>query len=173
MIFEFAAAVAMGFAAAGIVLAINWTTGGLLPRFATPAAAGLAMIAFGAWSEYSWFDRQRASLPEGMAVVLAKADASPLRPWTYLSPYVTRFAVVDQAGAQTNAEQPGLLLTSVYLFARYTPTRRVPVLIDCSGGRRADLLDNAGFAQSGAVREEDWRDLARDDPLLEALCPAG
>jgi hypothetical protein len=60
MFLELIAAFAAAFVAAGIVLAVNMATGGRLPRWAMPVAAGAAMLGYAVWSEYSWFARTRS-----------------------------------------------------------------------------------------------------------------
>lgn len=172
MLFELIAAFSIGAGAAGLVMLVNWALGGVLPRFAVPVAAGLAMIGFGVWSEYSWFDRQRANLGDGFAVVYRHSAPSPLRPWTYLHPFVSRFSAVDTAGAQRNPNVPGQVMSQILLMERYSPTTSVPLIVDCRGNRHAYLVDGVGLDAAGRVEGADWRALDDQDPLRAALCPA-
>ena len=50
---------------AGLMALIRMATGGRLPKWLTPVAAGGAMIAATVSSEYSWYSRTTATLPEG------------------------------------------------------------------------------------------------------------
>lgn len=172
MFYELVAAFTAGVAAAGLVLMLNRLTGGRLPRYVMPMAAAAAMIGVQIWNEYDWFDRTRAGLPEGIEVTSSYSDAQPWRPWTYVLPQVTRFAAVDVGGARTNPEQPGLVMADMLLFGRYAPTHQLPQLIDCRGGRMADLTSAGAMSVDGAIPDARWVRLDAGDPLLGALCPA-
>jgi len=57
MFLELIATVTVGIGTGGIVVLINKATRGRLPRWLVPVAAGLSMIGFTLWSEYSWAGR--------------------------------------------------------------------------------------------------------------------
>lgn len=166
MLVEFIAIVAAGFAAAGGALLLRHMTRGRLPRWLTPAAAGLAMIGYSVWSEYTWAGRMTRTLPEGVEVLLSVEESRLWKPWTYLAPQTTRFMALDRAGVQTNAATPGILLADVYLFARWTPPVRRPQLVDCANSARADATE-AGLADPSRA---EWTSAGPDDPLIGALC---
>ncbi len=170
MLIELIATLALGSALAGIVLMLNRVTGRHLPRSLAPVAAGIGMIVFQIWSEYAWFERTSASLPQGIEVTASYQDPAPWRPWSYLFPQTTRFAAVDVAAARRHDEQPGKVMADVLLFARFTPTASVPQLIDCSQQRRASLVDGAQFGAAGRVEDASWVPMDSNDPLLGALC---
>ena len=170
MFFELIATFAVGLGVAGIVLIVDRLTGRRLPRWLVPVAAGLAMIGFTINSEYGWFGRTRAALPETLEVVRAVEDRAPYRPWTYLAPYVSRFAALDRASIRRNEAVPEQRLADLYLFGRWAPTRRVPVVIDCARSRRADMVEGFSFAEDGRVENVAWHALEADDPLLDAAC---
>ncbi|WP_375592773.1 hypothetical protein ABWI00_11975 [Algihabitans albus] len=169
MLIELVAAVALGFAAAGVALLARRAIPAL-PRFTVPAAAGLAMIGFGIWSEYTWYERTSATLPDGIEVTSAPAESAFWRPWSYVAPLVVRFMAVDLASARRNEALPGQVMVEVYVIARHGPRARVPVLLDCQGHRRADIADGLDFGSDGSVAESDWRRVAPDDPLLATVC---
>lgn len=173
MALELIATVVFGVGAAGIVLLLRRLAPSLTPRFAVPAAAGAAMIGFTIWSEYAWFSRQQAALPQDVAVALTVAEPSPFRPWTYLTPYVNRFMAVDLGRARRHAAAPEQVLVDVYLFQRFAPTAKAPVLVDCAGARRADIADGVGFGPDGAITGAAWRAVGAEDPLVDAVCAAG
>ena len=170
MFYELIATVALGFAAAGAGLMARHLSGGRLPRWVVPAAAGIGMIGFQIWSEYDWHARMTAQLPEGVEVISSHADTAFWRPWSYVYPQTTRFAAVDVAGAKTNENVPGQRIVTVLLFERMMPVRAVPQLVDCRNGRRADIADGARFAEDGRIENARWMDLPPDDPMLAALC---
>lgn len=172
MALELVAAVVFGFGMAGVVMLLRRLAPSLVPRFMIPAAAGAAMIGFTVWSEYAWFDRQTADLPDTVAIASTHTEASPLRPWTYVQPFVNRFVAVDLAGARRNAAAPGQVIVDVFVVQRYAPTATAPVLIDCAGSRRADIADGVDFGSDGQVLNPDWRAVGADDPLVSAVCAA-
>ncbi len=170
MAFELIAAFVAGLGAAGLVMMLRRLTGNRLPRWLTPATAGLAMIGYGIWTEYAWFGRTTAALPDGVEIVSINRTPSVFRPWTYAAPFVDRFAAVDLAAAQRHDAAPGQVLVDVMLIARWGPRARVPVLVDCQGARRADLIDGAEFGADGRILDPDWRPLGGDDPLIATVC---
>lgn len=155
-----------GIAAAGVMMLVIRVSGGWMPRWLVPVAAGAAMLAVTISSEYSWFARTTATLPTGVVVADTVAPSTLYRPWTYLRPFVTRFVAVDLAGVQQNTETPDLTLANIYLYGRWQPLRAAQIAVDCKGYRRADPSDESG---SDLI----WRSVGPDDPLVKAICSAG
>lgn len=170
MFLELIATVFAGIAVAGMVILLNKLTGGRLPRWSSPVAAGLAMIAVTVASEYGWYERTLDGLPEGMEVAQTVENKSFYRPWTYAVPYVERFVAVDRGNLRQNPNVPGQLLADLYFFGRWSPVNRMPVLLDCAQGRRASLADGASFSDSGSVEDARWVSVGTDDPILAAAC---
>jgi len=170
MLIEWIATVALGFGAAGVVMILRRFAGNAIPRFATPAAAGLAMLGFSIWSEYSWFPRTTAALPPEVVVTGSHAEASGFRPWTYVVPFVNRFSAVNRASIRRNERVPGQVMIDMLLISRHAPVVKLPLLIDCAGPRRADIVDGVTFDADGAAVGADWRPLAPDDLLAGAVC---
>ncbi len=121
-------------------------------------------------SEYGWYDRTSASLPDGMVIAETVESRAFYRPWTYVRPFVERFAAVDAATARSHPDQPGLKLADVYLFGRWSPVSKLPVLADCPGLRRAALADGIGFENDGVVTGVDWVAVSTGDPLVTTIC---
>lgn len=170
MAFELIAAVVFGVGAAGVVMLLRRLAGRVIPRFAIPAAAGLAMIGFTVWSEYAWFDRQAAALPEDVAVAATIAEPSAFRPWTYAKPYVDRFIAVDLGAARQHEASPEKVLVTLYMFQRHAPTASAPLLVDCAQMRRADIADGVDFRDDGSIDGAQWREVGADDPLVSTVC---
>ncbi len=166
MFLELIATFVAGIAAAGLVMLLRRVTGNRLARWLPPVAAGVAMIAFSIWSEYSWAGRTANGLPEGVTVVDRVTETIGWKPWTYLAPQTTRLVALDRAGARRNPEAPGVALVDLYLFERWQPTARRPQLVDCDTGARADVSE-AALADPAAA---DWHTLGGDDPLIRAAC---
>lgn len=172
MFLELIATFIAGFGVAGIVLLLNKVLRGRLPRWMMPASAGFAMIAFSIWSEYSWYPRTAGSLPEPVVVAWSNSESAPWKPWTYAIPQTTRFVAVDTGTIRTNDGLPGQRMVDLYLMGRWAPGRQVSVLLDCTGGRRVDLLENVTMDEHGAVDASAWITMDPNDPVLTTACRA-
>lgn len=168
--FELAGVFIAGAAAGLLIWALGHALKGRLPRWLVPAGAGLAMLIAAVSNDYGWFSRARAALPEGMEVALSVEQSALWRPWSYLAPLTTRFIAVDVATARRHPDHPDQVLTDLYLHARWSPPVRAPVLFDCAGARRADLIDGAEFGPDGAVVDAAWRRVNPDDDVLATAC---
>lgn len=122
-----------------------------------PGGIGLAMIAYSVWNDYAWYDRARASLPDGAQVLAVGTASQPWAPWTYLAPVEVRFAALDPA--QVSDAPDGTRRAPIMLVERRGQTVIVPQDFDCAGGRvrpaRGDWMPAAG------------------DPAFPAICPEG
>ncbi|SDE13891.1 hypothetical protein [Aquimonas voraii] len=170
MLFELIAVIASGFCLAGLALTLRWLLRGRLPTWLVPAAAGLGMLSYSVWSEYSWLERARSTLPVTAEVVSTNEVRAWYRPWTYVVPQVNRLIAIDRAELKRNPAQPGKVLAGVLLMGRWEPTRKIGVMFDCVEAKRADLLDGVQFDDSGALQGAHWIDLAAGDPLLAVAC---
>ncbi|MBM7068717.1 hypothetical protein [Actibacterium sp. 188UL27-1] len=170
MFFELIGTIIAGVAAGLIVWAINRTIGKRLPKWLAPVAAGTAMLAATISSEYSWYNRTVATLPPGSSVAYTVEEQAFYRPWTYAKPYISRFAAVDLAAKRTHPEQPGQRIVDLFFFGRWAKTAKVPILFDCTGGRRADIVDGIEFGDNGTVLNADWVTMPDDDPIQQAAC---
>jgi hypothetical protein len=160
------AGVAMGL----IVWAVNRTLKGRLPGWLVPASAGLAMLVATISSEYGWFARTKATMPDGFVVAEAVEGRMFYRPWTYAKPFVSRFVAVDQATMRTHPDLPDQRIVDLVFYGRWAQTAKIPVLFDCAAGKRADIIDGVEFADSGEVENATWFDLPPTDPVLKAAC---
>ncbi len=170
MFLELIGTVFAGFAFAGIVMVLNKLTGGRLPRWAAPVAAGVGMIAMTISSEYSWYDRTRGQLPEGLTIVQEIESRALYRPWTYAVPFVDRFAAIDTVSVRTNESVPDQRLVDLYFFGRWAPSSMIPVAVNCADNSRANLADGAEFADDGRLLNADWIKAPANDPVIEATC---
>lgn len=139
------------------------------PRYALPAVAGLAILAYTVYTDYSWAARTAQTLPKGAVVVQKVRVDSLLAPWSYLWPIVQRFTAVDPAGFMRNPAHPDLVLFKLYLFSRYQPAHSVPMLMDCTEARMT-MVEGKGFQPDGLPANPQWQQLAANDLLLSAVC---
>lgn len=173
MLFELIAAVVTGVALAGVAMLLRWISRGLLPKWIVPAMAGLGMLSYSIWSEYSWFDRMNLALP-GIVASWKNEQTAFWRPWSYIKPVTTRFTAVDLKSAKRNPNQPGLVMIDILLLARWQPVTPVRVVFDCQNARRADLVDgNVSIADDGSLVGAEWIKLEPDDAALKIACSAG
>jgi hypothetical protein len=170
MLFDLIAAVAAGFCLAGLALSLRWLARGRAPLWIVPAAAGLGMLSYALWSEYSWLDRAEGSLPDGVVVASSNQSSAWYRPWTLAWPQADRLIAVDRRAERRNEALPSHVLSSVLLMGRWQPTRQIAVMFDCEGLRRADLIDGVRFDEQGLPLGAQWRSLDADDPVLRAAC---
>ena len=169
MFLELIATVFAGIACAGLAMLLNIVTGRRLPRWLTPVAAGLGMIAMTISNEYTWFDRTAEQLPEGIAIAMTVDEQSWFRPWTQLWPFTERFVAVDTANTRRNQNLPEQRIADLYFFGRWSPVNQAPVLFDCAAARSAILIDGANFAEDGTVADADWQAMPNNDPILKLV----
>ena len=170
MFFELIGTIVAGAAAALLMWALNRTLKGRLPKWLIPASAGAAMLAATITSEYSWYDRTVATMPEGMVVAQTVEETAFYRPWTYAAPFISRYVAVDQQSTRTHPNQPDHRLVDLVFYGRWTRTAKVPMLFDCAENRRADVVDGITFGNDGAVTDAQWFPLPPTDPLLRTAC---
>ncbi len=172
MFVELIGTVFAGIAAAGIVLLLNKLLSGRLPKWFMPVAAGLAMIGATVSNEYSWFPRTKASLPDGVVIAETVEAKALYKPWTYAYPYVERFMAVDTATIRNHEAKPSHRLVDIYLFGRWAPVSKLPVLADCEQMRRAALTDAISFEDDGTVQGAEWLTPPKGDSMLATICGA-
>jgi hypothetical protein len=170
MLLEFIAAICLGLAAAGLIMGLNYAVGRRLPAWLAPATAGLSMIAFMIFMEYTWLSRTVEQLPDGVEIVSTSRDTSWYRPWTYIKPLSLRAIALDTRRNRTHEAQPDRVMTSVLLLGRWMPSRQIPVVFDCALNRRADLHDGVELDSDGALPGAQWRSLPADDAALTVAC---
>lgn len=170
MFYEMIATLVAAFAGAGVVLLLNKLTGGRLPKWAMPVGAGLAMIGTTVANEYAWFDRTKNLLPDGMSVIMEVENRSAMRPWTYLVPFVERFAALDEHSLRTHAQRPDLRMVDIVFMGRWAAPDKMVVLADCTRSRRAPVVNGVGFAKSGEITGVDWLVVPADDKMLTSIC---
>ncbi|MFK7944320.1 MAG: hypothetical protein AB8B85_15600 [Paracoccaceae bacterium] len=170
MLFELIGTILAGVAMALLFWAVNRALKGRLPSWLMPVSAGLAMLIATISSEYGWFDRTTAAMPQGMTVAQTVEETAIYRPWTYAVSFVTRFVAVDQATARTHPDQPDQRIVDLVFYGRWTRTAKVPMLFDCGLNQRADIVDGIEFGANGEVLGAEWIPVKADDPVLKVAC---
>lgn len=170
MFLELIATFVAGFAAAGVVLLLNVLSGRRLPKWAMPVGAGLAMIGVTIWSEYQWYDRTVAALPEGIEIAEAHEARQLYRPWSYLAPITNRFLAVDVATMRSHEANPDQRIADIYAMGRWRAVSKVAVLVDCASQRRAPIVEGTTLAADGTVSGAQWMQVNGTDPILTTAC---
>ncbi|MEM8852196.1 MAG: hypothetical protein AAGD34_00760 [Pseudomonadota bacterium] len=171
MLYELVATIAAGFLGAGVALIARRMVRSL-PRWLVPIGAGSAMLIVAIALEYSWFDRTRAGLPDGVEVAMTRDNRAFWRPWTYLYAFVDGFIAVDKGSTRNHANVPQNRMVDIIVFARWQPPTRVRAVFDCDAGRRADIVEGVTLADDGAINGARWVDTGLDHPVTRMACAA-
>jgi hypothetical protein len=170
MALELIAAIVAAFGFAGIAMLLRKLTRQRLPKWIVPAAAGAGLLGFTVWSEYDWFSRVSGNLPEGVIVVHAEAEASPLRPWSYLFPMTTRFVAMDTGATVPHPEAETLRLVRLYNFIRWGGVREGFMVVDCEGRRQVLVTEGVVVSPDGQMTGGEWVAPGPDDAIQMAAC---
>jgi hypothetical protein len=163
-------AILVGISAAAISMLPFRLMGRKTPKGLPPIAAGLSLVAFVLWNDYSWFDRTAGELPDRVAVVEKFGYSAAIQPWTLVWPRTNRFSAIDRATIRRNEALPGYAMAEVVFVQRYQPTLRTTQFFDCTGMRRADLVNDTRFSEDGMPENAVWVALDEDDAMLEIVC---
>lgn len=170
MAIELIAAIVAAIALAGLAHLARRLSGGRLPRWLVPFAGGLGLIGFTIWSEYDWFGRVSAELPQGVVVAWTDSSGSPLRPWTYLVPMTGRFVAIDTREMARHPANADLRMAHIYSFARWKPTEDAMMVFDCAAGRQIMLTDKITITDEGTLSGADWVVAGPEDGFQQAAC---
>lgn len=167
---ELIAAFVAAVACAGVAMILRKLTRERLPKWITPAAAGAGMIAFAVWSEYDWFSRLEAALPEGTTIVWKDDSPSPLRPWTMVVPMTKGFTVMDTRRLAPHPDNPALILAPVFAFARWQNVKEGFMVVDCAARQSALLTETVRIDAAGQLTGAAWTPMEADDGIGRAAC---
>ena len=169
MIWEFVATLSAGIGAAGIMMMIRLFIK-KLPKWLVPAAAGLGMIGFQVYSEYTWFSHTRSLLPESAVVVAEVPENAFYKPWSYIKPQVLKFVAIDTAKTAPVGESGQVLQTNLYFFERRMSAQTWPILINCQTRFQANApQQNTGVPLS--VVADAWSKTDYSEKIALAICP--
>ena len=169
MIWEFVATISAGLGAAGIMMMIRLFVK-KLPKWLVPAAAGLGMIGFQVYSEYTWFDHTRSLLPASAMVVAEVPESTFYKPWSYVKPQVLKFVAIDSTKTASVGESGQVLQTNLYFFERRMSAQTWPILINC----QTRLQANAPQQNNGeplSVDADAWSKTDYSEKIALAICP--
>ncbi|WP_166252443.1 hypothetical protein [Marinobacter salicampi] len=166
MFWNLVATVFAGLGAAGIALGIRSITFKKAPKWIIPVFAGLGMMAYQVYIEYTWFDHMQARLPEGTVVVSSQEEQIFYRPWSYAFPQITSFTVLDKQSISRDLPDQDVVRFELYHF-RHTYGGRISqgvYLANCSTGEMVPL-DGQGKPKLDSVQK-----LNAEDPIRVQVC---
>lgn len=145
MIWHLIAAAFAGLGSAGVALLTRRLSKGRVPRWAVPAAAGLGILGYQVYFEYTWVEHRLAQLPPDAQLIETWSTPAFWRPWTHLWPMTTGFTVVDTNSlASTRIGDDKVVRFVAYHFERDALERmhHRPYLLNCASGERVPLAGN-------------------------------
>lgn len=171
MIWHLIAAIAAGMAGAGIALLLRSLTRNRLPKWIIPVFAGLGMLTYTIYFEYTWFDTKQARLPEGSIVISAEKGEMLWRPWTMKFPMPLVYTVLDGANARIEDTDKGR--TARFVLYRFEKQHLVSTVK--SGTYQLLCTEKALFRlnEAGEAKFETLTELEADAPLYKAICEPG
>lgn len=158
MFWELLATLIAGLGMAGIALSLRKMFK-KLPRWIIPAMAGLGMIGFQVYHEYSWFSHTASRLPTKTVVLASAAKPVFYQPWSYYHAPTRWFVAVDTENIKEMDAH--IKATQLYFFERRMPALPVPVLVDCQNGVQSDF-------KSGSAPT--WGTTTFTNKLVQAVC---
>jgi hypothetical protein len=144
-----------------------------IPGWATPTLAGAGLIVTAIYMEYSWFNRVSGALPSAFVVANPETTTSPLRPWTFVVPLVTRFTAIDGSKLARHPAREELIVAPVFGFARWQNPQNALMVFDCAGARRVPVTEGMEIDTNGTLTGAEWQVLDSVDGLQEAACKEG
>lgn len=162
-----------GLAGAGIGLVLRKASRGRLPAGTVPVAAGITMIVATVGLEYGWYDGVRATMADDLVVLSTREQQAWYQPWTFVQPWVRGF--IGYSPSETVATAPGTEIFAVQLRMqeRWQPQTVLPVVVDCTQGRWADITPEMDFTEDGQPTDAQWRPSDPAFPIVEAVCEGG
>ncbi|WP_366653865.1 hypothetical protein [Fodinicurvata sp. EGI_FJ10296] len=168
MLLTILSTVSIGIVAAILVIAfrrmVAKPTAGWLPII----GAGIAMLVFHVWTDYTWFRSVARTLPASVIVVETATGASPFEPWTLIAPPVKRFAAVDRATIVRPADSPSLAVVDVMLVQRFGSMVLQRQIYDCVNPQRLDAVEPGDTTV--LTRPNTWTAIDPNDPIRRVVC---
>lgn len=171
MIWHLIAAIAAAMAGAGVALLLRSLTRNRLPKWIIPVFAGVGMLSYTIYFEYTWFDTKQARLPEGSVVVSAEKGAMLWRPWTMKYPMPLVYTVLDGANAQIEDTDRGRIAR----FVLYRFEKQHLISTVTSDTYQLLCAERAMFRlnEAGEAKFETLTELDKEAPLYQAVCERG
>jgi hypothetical protein len=166
-------ALVAGFAGAGIGMGLRAMTRKRLPLGVIPVSAGIAMLAATVATEYGWYPNVLRTMAPDLVIISQREQQAWYQPWTFVQPWVRGFIGYSPAETIETAEGSGIFVVQLRRQERWQPQMVLPNIVDCDTGRRAEILPDTAFSDTGEPTNVTWRDVSADDPILSTVCDGG
>jgi len=162
-----------GIAGAGIGLGLRALSGKRLPKGIIPVCAGATMLVATVGTEYGWYTNVLRTMAPDLVVISEREQQAWYQPWTFVRPWVRGFIGYSPSEMVETAEGSDIYVVQLRRQERWQPQMVLPNIVDCEGGRRADILPDTEFSETGEPVGVTWREVPDDDPILSAVCGGG
>lgn len=154
MFWELIAVAFAGLSGAGIAMGLRFIIK-RLPKWIVPAMAGLCMLGFSIYSEYSWYSHTKSRLPEGSVVVSEVPHTAFYKPWSYAKPQILQFVVLDKNSVTSVGDSQKQAM--LYFFERRMKAQSLSILIDCD-------------TKQQKISNGDWHSSEMSAALVKEVC---
>ncbi len=154
--FNIISIISIGLGIAGCIMAVFKVFGHKSPRYLIPLSAGLAMVIFTIWNEYSWYGRSVETLPDDVIVVKELPASSMLYPWTLVFPSVEKYILMDTLKIQRHKTHQDFVMAETAVISRYADPLRGLHMFNCALGTRADISPTTKFDDQGMPIDVTW-----------------
>lgn len=155
----------IGLCLGGIAFFLRKVSRNKLPSWIIPVSAGIGMLGYLAYYDYGWFEFKKSQLPPQAVIIEESRENNFFKPWRYLIPTVSSFAILD--GQVRENRQDGQLLVEYvrYEFINDYMERLVtqPYVLNCSTAEQLSVPNNS---QTISKVEH----VSRDSLLFKQLC---
>lgn len=158
MLWEIIATASAGIGAAGIALVIRFLFK-KSPKWLVSVFAGMGVLLFAIYSEYSWASYTQSRLPQGSVVVAEIPHTAFYKPWSYIKPQILQFVVADKTGVQSLDNQPHIKQVPLYFFERRMKAHQLTILVNCQSQE-----------QTSQINSNDWSKLTYTQNIIKAVC---
>lgn len=156
MIWHLVAVFITGLGCGGIAFLAMRISRGRLPTWIVPVAAGVGMLGYQIYYDYSWFDFKQSQLPEGAVVIESSRTSISWKPWTYLLPLTTRFSLIDDHAQIHERDGERIVHYMRYTFFKEYVDRLETrsYLLNCASAEQVQVDETGGAVVSGVEKIE-------------------
>lgn len=158
MLWEIIATASAGIGAAGIALLVRMLFK-QSPKWLVSVSAGMGVLLFAVYNEYTWADYTQSRLPKGSVVVAEIPHTAFYKPWSYIKPQILQFVVADKTGVQSLDNQPHIKQVPLYFFERRMKAHQLTILVNCQTQQ-----------QTSRIGANDWSKLPYTANIIKAVC---
>jgi len=156
----------IGLCLGGISFFLRKLSRNRLPKWIIPISAGIGMLGYLAYYDYGWFEFKKSQLPPQAVVIDQASEKNFFKPWRYLVPAVSSFAILD--GQVRSTLQDGELLIEYvrYEFINDYNERleTQPYVLNCTTGEQLTIPSKNANSAPKIER------IQEDSPLFQHLC---